>query len=549
VKPRFLAATIALCSALAAPAAARAGVFPGEVIDGPSADIVRVGDVDLARDGTGAVVYLRRDAGVQHVYVSRLVDGAWQPPERVDAGLNDAASGPAVAASDGGRLAIAFVSGGTLYSVVRPAGNGGLPAPQPLFSPATTPAIDMSINGAAYIVYTSGSSVRAARLDRTATAFTEMGAVLDLDQGQPAGDTPSRKPDVAVAADGTGVATWGERGADGRNHVIARRLYNASVSAAPLDLTVGAFEGHTAGDADSPDVDIEDDSSFAWIAFRQTLDGTPRAVARRLVGSALTDPTLIDPFGFPAGEGVDAPAIDMNGTGGGLAASAAAGSHQVYVAPLEDDAFGKGATRVDSWANTVAPRAITGTAQSGAGFATWLQALGTDPVGLRVRQYDTKAGWGPEAALTKPDFGPVDVTAGYDAAVDRVNDAAAVVVQGTGAERRLVAGMVDREPGAFVTFTTSKVRRFQGLRWSPSFDLWGSPTYTVLVDDKPLGTTQATSYAPKQGVPDGIHRWRVVATDHGHAAAARGQHAAGDHGPHLGDAEGGQGPQVPLPRG
>jgi hypothetical protein len=73
--------------------------------------------------------------------------------------------------------------------------------------------------------------------------------------------------------------------------------------------------------------------------------------------------------------------------------------------------------------------------------------------------------------------------------------------------------MVDREPGAFVGTTTQKLRRFQGLRWSPSFELWGAPTYTIVVDDKPIGTTQATSYAPQQGVPDGIHRWRIIATD------------------------------------
>jgi hypothetical protein len=513
VKLRSLLATTVLAAALLAPAAAHAGIFPGEIIDGPNPDLVRVSDLDLARDGTGAVVYIRKDAGVDHVFVSRLVDGVWQPPERVDAGLNDRASAPAVAASDGGRVAIAFVSGGNLYAVVRPGGPGNLPAPQSVGGPAASPAVDMSINGAAYIVYTSGSDIRAARLDRTAANFTELGAVLDVNPNEPAGDTDARKPDVAISADGTAVATWGERGPDGKDHVYVRRLFNASISNTPSDLNLADFQGHAGGDADSPDIDIEDDSSYAWVTFRQTLDGQPRAIARRLVGSVFEDPSLVDPLGFPAAEGVANPAIELNGTGVGLAASGAANTHQVYVAPLVDDAFGKGVTRVDNVANTVAPHPLTGMAQNNDGMVAWLQGTATDATSVRVRQYDDKTGFGPEAAFSKPEFGTVDPSAGFDAAVDRVNDGVAVFIQGSGNDQRLVAGMADREPGAFVGTTTQKVRRFKGLRWATAFDLWGSPTYTVLLDDKPVGTTQATIYSPKGGIPDGVHRWRVIATD------------------------------------
>ena len=83
---RRLAFIVTTLTALAVtPAAAHATFFAAEAVDGPSADIRSVGDLDVARDGTGAVAYVRRDAGVDHIYVSRLVDGAFQPPERVDA--------------------------------------------------------------------------------------------------------------------------------------------------------------------------------------------------------------------------------------------------------------------------------------------------------------------------------------------------------------------------------------------------------------------------------------------------------------------------------
>ena len=48
----------------AAPAA-QAAWFRAEPIDGP-AEIESLGDVDVARDGSGGVVYVKRDAGVPH---------------------------------------------------------------------------------------------------------------------------------------------------------------------------------------------------------------------------------------------------------------------------------------------------------------------------------------------------------------------------------------------------------------------------------------------------------------------------------------------------
>ena len=50
---------------------ARPAWFAAEPVDGP-AEIDALGDVDLARDGTGGVVYLKRDAGVPQVFLSRL---------------------------------------------------------------------------------------------------------------------------------------------------------------------------------------------------------------------------------------------------------------------------------------------------------------------------------------------------------------------------------------------------------------------------------------------------------------------------------------------
>src|SRR5262249_785184 len=43
------------------------------VIDGPSADVLSIGGMAVARDGTGGVAYLKNVGGAPHVFVSRLL--------------------------------------------------------------------------------------------------------------------------------------------------------------------------------------------------------------------------------------------------------------------------------------------------------------------------------------------------------------------------------------------------------------------------------------------------------------------------------------------
>ena len=74
-------AVLAVLAPLALPGAAGAATagtfFPGDPIDGPSADVQSLGDLDIARDGTGALAYVKQVGGVDHVFVSRIVGGAW----------------------------------------------------------------------------------------------------------------------------------------------------------------------------------------------------------------------------------------------------------------------------------------------------------------------------------------------------------------------------------------------------------------------------------------------------------------------------------------
>ncbi|HWH94887.1 MAG TPA: hypothetical protein VNT03_13590 [Baekduia sp.] len=506
----FIVTTIAV---LAPAGGAHAAFFTGEPIDGPSADIRAVGDVDVARDGTGAVAYVRSDGGVNHIFVSRLVGGTWQPPERVDAGIDAASSTPAVAASDGGRLAVVFTSGGSAFAVVRQAGAPSWGQPQLLASGATDPSVDMSFNGAAYVTYTVGGDVLAARMDRTGVNFTGLTAPLDADPAAVAG-VGSDRSRVAISADGTGVAVWGEAG-----HVFARRMFGANPSSATLDLTVADLDGHAGGRADAPSVDIEDDSSFAWVAFReQFVDGgvaKPRAIGVRLRGSRAEAPVPFDGLGW-GGEGVAGPVVDLNGKGQGVATVGTTGGSALS-AILKDDILNPARAIGGSGTPAQPVGAVAETTDRAVG---WVSAGDGTVHGVF---YDDKAntrivpGPGPDTLLSAPEYGTVDPAAGFDVAGDRTGDFAFAFIQSGGDGRRLVLASYDRQPGALRISTSSKLWRSvvrTPLAWSPALDLWGALTYTVIVDGKPVAQTQATKATlPVGALSEGLHSWRVTATD------------------------------------
>jgi hypothetical protein len=496
---RFAAVpAVLLALSLAVPASAGAVTgkfFAGTAIDGPSADIQSLSDLDVARDGTGALSYVKRVDGVDHVFVSRLVDGAFQAPEQVDAGLSGAGSQPVVAASDGGRLVVAFVNAGSVYAAVRPAGAPGWAATQQIAGSGSNPDVDMSINGVAYLTWTSSGDVEAARLERNATAFNVIPGPLDIDPANTAG-TGTGRPKVAVAADGIATVVWGEA-----DHVYGRRIFELRLSTAPQDL--GA-------DADAPDISSEDDSSFAWVVFRQG----GLAVARRLVGSEFDPPITLE-----GAEGAAEPQVAINGRGVGYAGIGGVGSGAAYGAVLKDDVFNP-ATVIGGGFGTPAP--VPAVAESGDGLIAYQQgdASGGSSIAARPYHYVPASRVvtqpGPVGSLSDPTLGPADAARGLLASGDRAGDVAVAFVQGTGSGSQIVAGAFDRAPGTFRANTTTKWRKFARppLKWGTSFELWGPLTYQVQIDGVPVAqTTNATTVKVPARVKDGVHRWRVVAID------------------------------------
>lgn len=496
---RFLSLTFAVLLSAAMTATAHAEIFLGDAIDGPNPQLRSLGDVDMARDGTGVVVYVRAVGGIDRVFASRFDGGVFQPAEQLDAGLPGPSSQPVVGAADGGRLAIAFASGGTVYGIVRPAGRG-YSAPTPLGA-GRDPSVDLSINGTGYASFTSAGDVRIARLDRRSNTWAGLAQPVDIIPARVAGVGAARSK-VAISADGVGIVTWGEDG-----QVFARKMFNTGISNAPQQLTPPSFAGRASTTSLFPEVEAEYDSSYAWVVFRQYFaDGGSRILARRQRGTVFDPPVAVDTGDDEPG----APRISLNGRGQGLASTAGLATGQPMAAVLDArDKFGASSRiMIPS-----APGTITVPSISDNNSAVVGAILGS-PRAVVVSTF-RKGVVAREALISRPEFGAVAPELGFDVASDRAGGVLVAWMQGEPGQRRLVGGVLDREPSSFRGYTSQRCCRnaTPSLSWQESFNLWGKLSYRVIVDGALVGET--TDNAFKLGAPlsEGTHKWQVTATD------------------------------------
>lgn len=525
--PLFVGALVLCALLLAAPA--RAALFAGEPVVGPTPALHGLSGIDLAPDGSGAIVYLMDDGGVPHAFVSRLVNGAWSGPERLDAGLAGPATQAAVAVGDGGRVRAVFAEAGDVYASTR-LGAGGAWTRQTLWSGggASDPAVDLSVNGKAYAVFAApgagGHDVRAAYAHDDG-AWSAIGAPLDANAPDDAGAGTAR-PRVAASADGIGIVVWGEGG-----HVFVRRLQGMRPSVVAVDALAGlTLEGVQAGAADLPVVSTEDDDSFTGVALRASFGlggGTvrTRAVFRRLRGSRFESPDSVDTAPLVSGQDSSAPHIATVGTGQGLvvagntttnATSALQLLFDIGPSPplLPIDALG---------ANTAPGFAVPAAATARKMLVAWqtTPAGGAPQIHARYRDGgDFQA----EQAISRPDLGPTDAADGLLAAGDDAGDIAVAYAQDVPGQGRAIAvATVDQPPGRFAV---KAVRGFvrndrPTLAWTTSRETWGR-FFRVTIDGVQAGLTGRRSFRPAGPLAQGAHTWQVFALDrHGQQYAAR----------------------------
>jgi hypothetical protein len=134
------AALIALASlfvALAHVPAAHALISPVATIAGPRSEIVDLGGVARAADGSGGIVYRKRVEGRPHIFAALYSNGQWGSPQRVDVGQRFESSFPAIAAGEGGRLVVVWVNHYSsttdgLFSAALEPGSTGFQPPVPI---------------------------------------------------------------------------------------------------------------------------------------------------------------------------------------------------------------------------------------------------------------------------------------------------------------------------------------------------------------------------------------------------------------------------------
>ena len=504
--------TAALTGLMAAvPAAAEAAYFPGQPVDGPNADIVSLGGVSLSRDGEGVVGYIKREAGADHVFAAPLVAGHPGPPRRLDVGQLTGSSSMRIASAKDDRAVAVWLNGGSLYAAVRPRRSDNWSAPhavytRPLAGPsATAPSLEMGPSGAGYVAFEAGGNVRIAYL-RNGT-FDLHPQALDIDPARTAHGI-----DLATAADGSAIVAWVEAG-----NVYTRRFVKGRMSNAPRQASVASLQGQPAGAADSPSIDLEDDSSYAWITIRQDTPGGSRLYARRLVGSEYDPPVVVD-NGVMGGE---TPDIDVSGRGRGLLGAGLRGSNGV---------LGGTINRSNEWAvrapliggNPHRPLPVAAISEDGRGTVAWHTGNAAGQGSIVARYFNARQFVG-QVPLDRPDFGPVDAGAGLDATADLYGNHAVAWVQGTGGNRRVLVAVYDKEPrglGNRENFRKWTRKRAFKLKWSDTEDVWGGIRYRVEVDGREITTTDRTRYTLRK-VGDGQHVLNIVTLD------SRGQATVG----------------------
>lgn len=519
MSPRRLTTIALLATALTLGAAgpAQGGFFGARTVDGPSADVQSVGNVAVSRDGGGGVVYVKNVAGVPHVFAVAFRALAFAGPVQVDAGVSTPASDPVIAAADGGRLIVAFASGGRVFVSVRPARAAPFGPAQAISSPGSLPALAMSVFGTAYVSFTApngpGASVYAARVGRTGTVFSPFGVPLNANPARNAAATTATRSAVAVGSDGGALVTWGEDGADGHTHVIARRLSDTGISDAPQDLTLPSLEGRPGAGADSARPSLQDASDFGSVVFRQTFIDGPRSVsrtvARQQLGSEFMAPVSLDPLRFPTAEGADDPQVQVVGRGPSIAATELVTSHQLFAS----SGFGA-PRRLGTGVNAEAPMPAVALGEVGRGGIAWQQSAAAGAPSVILARAYTGHAFSAQARLSNPAFGGADAAAGLSSAADRVGDLFVAFTQGPPASRRVILAGRAVPPGSFRLTGPAKTRRRRPrISWSASSDAGGLRGYRVYIDGRAVGTTRRTTLLARRPLSRGRHRIRVVAVD------------------------------------
>jgi hypothetical protein len=538
--------TLAVVAFLAPAPAAYALIAPVAPIDGPSAEIVELGGVAMAADGSGGLVYRKRVEGRVHVFAAQYVNGKWGAAQRVDVGEFFESSFPAIAAGEGGGLVVVWTNHYSsttdgLFSAALEPGSTGFQAPVPVdlnIGQATGiyPSVAMNLSGQGLIAYrvitaVSGPStpeippgyvkaeIRMARFD--GEYWSSFGVPLNRNPAQPMlAPTAANSPKVAIDLTGQGLVAWQEPDDSFVNRIYARRIFGM-VPGNILQVSPSTYSGRQLnGPADELALDVSGFGEGAVAYRQQPAPGSgfthPRVFVNEIPssfdphGAAFAPARIVDGGGAegPAGPlGPLSMAVDSQGgfdVGFGSAAQSfdASGTEKGVSAPV----------RLDDGLSVVAGDPVLTRADDGALAAAWkVEEHGAGAVAVLERRAD---GTPNRQLVSAPHGGAVHQ---LDLGGSHHGDALIGFLQGDGANAQIAAVVVRAPPGAFVLDTPAtwvKAPRIP-LQWETPLAGAGKLTYGVLIDDREVAENITTTQTTLSGseVSSGVHTIQVEATD------------------------------------
>lgn len=536
-------------------ASANALITPAQVIAGPSASILGVGNVAIASDGTGGVVWRQLSGGVAHIFVSRYLDGTWSAPIQVDNGQPGPATFPAIAAGDGGELLVVWVQpwasesnhGGapeTIYqlysSVLEPGADGFGPATQVDANnvgdgSGVFPVMAMAPDGTAYVVYrvvTNALSpdvpqppgtpapmrpgdelvdVRVARFN--GLFWSSLGTANALpNQVSMRKPTASNAPVIDIDSSGDGLVVWQEPTIDGVARIWARRLFGGTLGNA-LEVSPQTIAGQQVTvDADAPSAGFSDFAE-AKVAFRLAGGagsplGTPHVFVNTLLNQYVPGAAdFTGPVPIGGGPSVGAPSVAVDDDGN-FQAGFTAGNSTVLVTGTE-----KQTSPPQKVGTAAGAPALATLDPDGGGAAVWpAVSRGGLPV-VDVRQMFPDGGM-QTASLSASISGPIST---LSIGPSGEGDALVAYQQGLSSTSQVVVSTVKAPPRSFFAFAPIGWVKPRGadLSWDQAINVIGSVRYSIAIDGqvKVRGITGFGYHLKGPGLGNGVHNIRVIATD------------------------------------
>jgi hypothetical protein len=531
---------------LACVPAAQALITPLATIDGPSSEIIELGGVAMAADGTGGIVYRKRVAGRAHIFAASYANGQWGPAQRVDVGESFESSFPAIAAGEGGRLVVVWTNHYSsttdgLFSAALEPGSSGFQPPVPVDlnigqATGTYPSVAMNLSGQALVVYrvitaVSGPStpeippgyvkaeVRMARFD--GEYWSSFGQPINRNPAQPMlVPTAANSPKVAIDLTGQGLVAWQEPDDSFVSRIYARRIFGMTPGNI-LQVSPSTFADHAlGGPADELALDVSGFGEGAVAYREQPVPGSgfthPRVFVSEIPssfdphGAAFASPQIVDgggSEGLPGPLGSLSMAVDGEGDfdvgfSSGDSSFDARGTETSLSAPV----------RLDDGASEVPGEPVLTRADNGALAAAWkVQEHGAGAVGVLERRAD---GTPNRQLVSAPGGGAVHQ---LDLGGSHHGDALIGFLQGDGANTKIAAVVVRAPPGEFVLDVPSSwvhAKRIP-LQWETPLAGAGKLTYSVLVDDREVAEnlTSTETTLTSAEVSGGVHTIQVEATD------------------------------------